>query len=80
MSGSRETGGGVHWRGLSVRHSSSELALLLESEEDQGGVGQSTGGRVLEEPQCRQEESEYPRDGPRLYRSCVIPPSIRDLT
>ena len=48
-------GGGVHCRGLSVCHSSSELARLLESEDDHGGVGQSSGGRDLLELQSRQE-------------------------
>ena len=50
-SGSRAAGGGVHCRGLSVCQSSSELARLLESEDDQGGVGQSGGGRDLVEVQ-----------------------------
>ena len=56
-SGSRAAGwgGGVHCRGLSVSHSSSELARLLESEDDQGGVGQSVGGLGLVEVQVRQE-------------------------
>ena len=64
-SGSR-AGGGVHCRGLSVCHSSSELARLLESEDDQGGVGQSGGGRDLLEVQVRLEALVKPRAGPRL--------------